>query len=86
MLEGVNVEQDFSSDLLRRTAQHLREVDLRQPMASAPGDQPALDDDLELKRLLAELVVEAGRDDANPAMLEAQRLQLVLARIDREIQ
>jgi DNA primase len=86
MLEDVDVEQDFSSDLLRRAARHLREVDLRQPMASAPGDQPALDDDLELKRLLAELVVEAGRDDANPAMLEAQRLQLVLARIDREIQ
>jgi DNA primase len=86
MLADVDVEQDFSSELLRRAAQHLREVDLRQPMAAAPGEQPALDDDPELKRLLAELVVEAGRDDANPAMLEAQRLQLELARIDRQIQ
>jgi DNA primase len=86
MLESVDVEQEFSSDLLRRAARHLREVDLRQPMAAAPDEQPALDDDPELKRLLAELVVEAGRDEANPAMLEAQRLQLVLARIDREIQ
>jgi DNA primase len=86
MLASVDVEQDFSSDLLRRAARHLREVDLRQPMASAPAGQPALDDDPELKRLLAELVVEAGRDDANPAMLEAQRLQLELARVDRQIQ
>jgi DNA primase len=85
MLADVDIEQDFSSDLLRRAARHLRAVDLRQPMAGAPGE-PALDDDPELKRLLAELVVEAGRDDANPAMLEAQRLQLVLARLDREIQ
>jgi hypothetical protein len=59
---------------------------VRQPMTAAPGERPALDDDPELKRLLAELVVEAGRDDANPAMLEAQRLQLELARVDRQIQ
>jgi DNA primase len=85
MLADVDIEQDFSSDLLRRAARHLRTVDLRQPMVAAPGE-PALDDDPELKRLLAELLVEAGRDDANPAMLEAQRLQLVLARLDREIQ
>jgi DNA primase len=86
MLASVDVEHDFSSELLRRAARHLREVDLRQPMAAASGEQPALDEDPELKRLLAELVVEAGRDDANPAMLEAQRLQLELARIDRQIQ
>jgi DNA primase len=86
MLASVDVDQDFSSELLRRAAQHLREVDLRQPMAAASGEQAGLDDDPELKRLLAELVVEAGRDDANPAMLEAQRLQLELARIDRQIQ
>jgi DNA primase len=85
MLADVDIEQEFSSDLLRRAARHLREVGLRQPMAAAPAEQ-ALDDDPALKRLLAELVVEAGRDDANPAMLEAQRLQLVLARLDREIQ
>jgi DNA primase len=86
MLADVDVDQDFSSELLRRAARHLRAVDLRQPMAAGAGEQLALDDDPELKRLLAELVVEAGRDDANPAMLEAQRLQLELARIDRQIQ
>ena len=86
MLAAVDVERDFSSELLRRAARHLREVDLRQPMTAAPSDRSALDDDAELKRLLAELVVEAGRDDANPAMLEAQRLQLELARVDRQIQ
>jgi hypothetical protein len=45
-----------------------------------------LDDDPELARLLAELVVEAGREEAHPAMLEVQRLQLELARVERQIQ
>lgn len=36
--------------------------------------------------MLAELIVEAGRDQANAAMLEVQRLQLELARVDRQIQ
>jgi DNA primase len=80
MLASVDIDEHFSSDLLRRAAGHLRAVDLRQPMAGAP---PA---DQELNRLLAELVVEAGRDEAHPAMLEAQRLQLELARVDRQIQ
>jgi hypothetical protein len=30
--------------------------------------------------------VEAGREQANAAMLEVQRLQLELARVDRQIQ
>jgi hypothetical protein len=55
-------------------------------MAETGGGASGLDDDPELKRLLAELVVEAGRDAAHPAMLEAQRLQLELARVDRQIQ
>ena len=45
-----------------------------------------MDSDQELGRLLAELIVEAGRDQANPAMLEVQRLQLELASVDRQIQ
>jgi hypothetical protein len=84
MLAGVDVERDFSNDLLRRAARRLHEVDLREPMAAAPG-APDLDADAELKALLAELIVEAGRGEANPAMLEAQRLQLELARVEREI-
>ncbi len=81
MLASVDVERDFASELLRRAARRLREVDLREPMAAAAD----ADEDPELKALLAELVVEAGRGEANPAMLEAQRLQLELARVEREI-
>ena len=45
-----------------------------------------LDEDPELKALLAELVVQAGREEAQPAMVEVQRLQLELARLEREMQ
>lgn len=88
LLAGVDVERDFSSELLRRAARALREVDLREPMtAAAAGGTGAGggEADTELKALLAELVVEAGRGEANAAMLEAQRLQLELARVEREI-
>jgi hypothetical protein len=54
-------------------------------MAAPPGAED-LDGDPPLKALLAELVVEAGREEAHPAMLEVQRLQLELARLDRHIQ
>ena len=83
MLASVDVERDFSSEPLRRAARRLREVDLREPLAGAGSGE--LDADPELKALLAELVVEAGRGGVNPAMLEAQRLQLELARVEREI-
>ncbi len=92
MLASLDVQEQFASELVRRAAEHLRAVDLREPMARAPGETPPLDDDPQLKQLLAELVVEAGRASANPAvpasptMLEAQRLQLELARVDRQIQ
>ncbi len=84
-LAGLDVEQHFSSGLLRRVAIRLREGDLRAPMADVAGDEE-LDQDPELKGLLAELVVEAGREQSDPAMLEVQRLQLELARVDRQIQ
>jgi DNA primase len=84
-LSALDVDEHFSSELLRRVARHLREGDLSQPMAAAPGG-PVVDDDPQMKGLLAELIVEAGRERANPAMLEVQRLQLELARVDRQIQ
>jgi DNA primase len=85
MLGSIEIEEDFSSDLLRRAARHLVAGDLVEPLAPAQGED--LDADPELKRLLAELVVESGRESgAKPAKLEAQRLQLELARVDREIQ
>jgi DNA primase len=85
-LAGLDIDGHFSSALLRRVALHLREGDLREPMASGAAEAGGLPDDLELQRLLAELVVEAGRDSAHPAMLEVQRLQLELARVERQIQ
>ncbi len=44
-----------------------------------------LEADAELNALLAELIVEAGGEQARPTMLEVQRLQLELARIERSI-
>lgn len=88
MLASVDIEEDFSSDLLRRAARHLAAGDLREPMAAgADNGQGSLDEDPELKGLIAELIVEGGRESvAKPAKLEAQRLQLELARVDRQIQ
>jgi DNA primase len=85
-LKGLDVDEHFSSGLLRRAARRLREGDLREPMRDSAGEAGALEDDPELKGLLAELVVEAGREQSEPAMLEVQRLQLELARVDRQIQ
>jgi len=84
-LAKMDLEEHFSSEPLRRAARHLREGGLAQPMAD-PRSGATLDEDLELKELLAELVVEAGREQADPAMLEVQRLQLELAALDRHIQ
>jgi DNA primase len=78
-LGELDLDAHFTSDLLRRAAGHLREH-LTDPGAQLPEDDP------ELSGLLAELVVQAGREVPAPAMLESQRMQLELARIDREIQ
>jgi DNA primase len=85
-LASLDVEQHFSSDVVRRAARRLREGNLSEPLADTSGRFGRLDEDPELKALLAELIVEAGREHARPAMLEAQRLQLELSRLDREIQ
>ncbi len=85
-LASLDLEEHFSSELLRRAARHLRDGGLADPMSgSAAGGEP-LEGDAQLQRLLAELVVEAGRERADPGMLEVQRLQLELARLDRHIQ
>ncbi len=78
-LGELDLSAHFTSDLLRRAAGYLREH-LTDPGADLPEDDP------ELAGLLAELVVQAGRESPAPAMLESQRMQLELARIDREIQ
>jgi len=85
-LAGLDIDEHFSSGLLRRAARHLRAGDLRAPMSDAADAGERLEDDPQLKGLLAELVVEAGREQSDTAMLEVQRLQLELARVDRQIQ
>jgi DNA primase len=85
-LEGLDVDEHFSSQLLRRVARRLRAGDLSEPMAERSGQGEDVEGDPDLKRVLAELIVEAGAEQANPAMLEVQRLQLELASVDRQIQ
>jgi DNA primase len=84
-LASLEVDEHFASELLRRAARHLREGSLREPMANSSDQEGGLDDDPELKGLLAELIVQSGREEARPAMLEVQRLQLEMARMDRKI-
>jgi len=71
-------ERDLTGDLSRRVAAHLREH-LDQPTEGLPDDDPAL------ASLLAELTVRADSLTASPATFEAQRLQLALARSEREL-
>jgi DNA primase len=78
-LAELDLDQSFTSELMRRAARHLR-AHLSDPRAEMP------EHDSELASLVAQLVVEAGRESARPEMLEVQRLQLELARMDREIQ
>jgi DNA primase len=85
-LESLNVDEHFTSALLQRAAKHLGAGHLRDPMADPAGLENGLDGDSQLKALLAELIVEAGREPVQPAMLDVQRLQLELARVDRRIQ
>jgi len=85
MLGVMDLEQHFASPLVRRAAARLRAGDLAEPMKDPPG-AVALEEDPQLKKLLAELIVAAGREHPDSAMLEVQRLQLELAGVEREIQ
>ena len=90
-LESLDVDEHFTSELVQRAARHLGAGHLRDPMTDPAGLTDGLDGDPQLKALLAELVVEAGRwtisdRSVQPAMLDVQRLQLELARVDRQIQ
>ncbi len=78
-LESVDGAEHFTSELMRRAARHVREH-LRAPGEALPANDP------QLAGLVAELVVRAGAAPASPAALEVERLQLELARIDRQIQ
>jgi hypothetical protein len=78
-LAQLDLDASFTSELMRRAAQHLRSH-LSEPRAGLPEADAAL------ASLVAQLVVEAGRESAREDMLEVQRLQLELARMDRQIQ
>ncbi len=80
-LAELDPAEHFTSERLRRAAAHLRAGQLSEPMAGIESEDP------ELTGVLAELVVAAGRlpSAAAPAMLDVQRMQLDLARIDRRI-
>jgi DNA primase len=84
-LASVDVEEHFASELLRGAARRLRDGDLREPMRDPAGEGAARQEDPELTALLAELVVLAGREEPRPELLEAQRLQLELAHVERQI-
>ncbi len=78
-LEALDLEADISTPVIRRAAQHLR-AHLAAPTDGLPDDDP------ELSALVAELSVRAGMlADAPPAAFDAERLQLELFRVDREI-
>jgi DNA primase len=85
-LGELDLNGHFTSDLLRRAAEHLRAGDLREPMRSTGVAGDGHEPDPELEGVLAELVVQAGREEGRPAMLKVQRLQLELARVERQIQ
>ena len=85
MLGAMDLEQHFASPLVRRAAARLKAGSPAEPMKDPPG-AVALEDDPQLKELLAELIVAAGREHPGKAMLEVQRLQLELAGVEREIQ
>jgi DNA primase len=83
-LDEVDIEGVFTSELLRRAAEHMKAGALTEPLKGVDAE------DRELVGLLAELTVEAGRwpvheGSAKPPMLEVQQLQLRLAWIDRRI-
>jgi DNA primase len=78
-LAALEPDEHFTSERLRRAAAHLRAGRLEEPMEGIDAE------DLELTGVLAELVVQAGRESPAPAMLEVQRMQLELARLDRRI-
>lgn len=83
-LEEVDIEGVFTSELLRRAAEHLKDGHLAEPLKGVDAE------DREIVSLLAELTVEAGRWPTSerkikPPMLAVQQLQLQLAWIDRRI-
>jgi DNA primase len=71
-------EEDFTSELHRRALRHLR-THIDAPTEGVPeGDE-------ELRTLIAELSVRAGREHSSLAALKGETLKLELARLERQI-
>src|SRR6185312_7551993 len=81
LLEEADPEQQFSSDLARRAAAHLR-AHLEAPLEGLPDDDP------ELATYISELDARAARGGASvrPGNLEHAWLSLELARLERAIE
>ncbi|HET6449604.1 MAG TPA: DNA primase [Conexibacter sp.] len=80
LLEEADLEQQFSSDLARRAAAHLR-AHADAPLEGLPSD------DAELSTYVSELDARAARGgDARPGNLEHAWLSLELARLERAIE
>jgi DNA primase len=77
-LRRVTLDEHFTSPLVRRAAEHLR-GHLAAPLDGLPRDDEAL------AELMAELTIRAGRDAADPSMLEVELLQLEKDRLERQI-
>jgi len=77
-LAQLDLEEDLTSPVVRRAAAHLR-THLNGPTEELPAD------DADLRALMAELAVRATSLTSSPHALEAERLQLTLHRIEREI-
>lgn len=78
-LAQMRPHEHFTDGTLRKVAEHLR-GHLSNPM------QDVQDGDQQVKRALAEIVVEAGRGKVTEAMLRVSALQLELGYLDRMIQ
>ncbi len=74
-LAALDIDRDFTTDLLRAAARHLCDH-VAAPAESMPD---------ELAGLIAELAVGTTDAEVTPALLDLERLQLQLSRVDREI-
>jgi DNA primase len=77
-LAEIDPAEHFTDPAARRAAGWLAEH-LDAPLDDVPDDDP------ELAALVRELVARAGAQEVQPAALEAERLQLELARVDRQL-
>ena len=77
-LRRVNLDEHFTAPLVRRAADHLRRH-LAAPLDGLPRE------DEQLAALMAELTVRAGREPADPSVLEVQLLHLEKDRLERQI-